>query len=226
METNFLANQKILVVDDKEDNVVFLELLLKREGFTQVKSTTDPRKVTSLVENEQPDIILLDLMMPHMDGFEVIAQIKPTLAKDEYLPILVLTADSNKEARRRALSEGAMDFLLKPLDATEVIQRTKNLLHTRHLHQKQRLYSEKLEDAVKERTEELDKTNLELSKANKSLENASNEILDRLARAAEYRDDNTGQHTYRVGHLSQQIAQGLNLPDEFCQLSYASCSPS
>ena len=218
MDIDSLKRSKILIVDDRTANIVFLRVLFQREGFKQVISTTYSKEAIPLVKKENPDIILLDLMMPYMDGFGVMEQLKSTIAKDEFLPVLVLTADNNKEARSKALSEGAMDFLIKPLDATEVIQRTKNLLHTRHLHQKQRLYSEKLEYAVQERTEELVKTNIELNKANEALENASDEILDRLARAAEYRDDNTGQHIYRVGRLSQQVAQGLNLPDQFCQL--------
>lgn len=218
MDIDFLKNLKILIVDDKEANIIFLRLLFKREGFKQIITTTDSRKAIPLVTEEKPDIVLLDLMMPHLNGFEVMAQLKSVIPENEYLPILVLTADSTKESKQRSLNEGALDFLVKPLDATEVVQRTINLLHTRHLHQKQKLYNQELEDAVNNRTKELAKANLQLSDVNKALENASSEILERLARAAEYRDDNTGQHTHRVGSLSYEVARGLGLPDKFCEL--------
>ena len=213
-----ILDSKILIVDDKEDNVLFLKKLLNRQGFSQVLETTDARKALTMYTDEQPDLIMLDLMMPHLSGFEVMASILKQLGVNDYLPIIVLTADTNIEARHRALNEGAMDFLTKPLDAKEVMQRTSNLLHTRVLHQKQKNYNRLLEKAVQERTEELHHVNVELKKVNHALRNANAEVLERLAQAAEYRDDDTGKHTQRVGKLSASIATELNLGERLSQL--------
>ena len=206
-----IMHAHILIVDDRPANVMFLEKLLARQGYLDVRSTTDPREVAALVQAREPDLILLDLMMPHLDGFAVIAELKRLLPAEHYLPILVLTADVNQASRRRALDEGAMDFLTKPLDATEVLQRTHNLLYTRLLHKKQRRHSELLEQKVEERT-------ADLIKANWALRSANLEILARLARAAEYRDDNTGQHTFRVGHPAHRTVLELSLPTPFAEL--------
>jgi signal transduction histidine kinase/DNA-binding NarL/FixJ family response regulator len=124
----------ILVVDDEIANVHLLEEFLKFDGFHNVASTTDPRKVPALFDAFQPDILLLDLHMAHMDGFAVMRHLRGTLPADDYFPILVLTADVTPETKLRALSEGASDFLTKPLDAVEVVLRIRNLLATRFLH--------------------------------------------------------------------------------------------
>jgi putative two-component system response regulator len=138
--------------------------------------------------------------MPHYDGFAVMAQLAGALPPQAYLPILVLTADITPEAKQRALSSGANDFLSKPLDATEVVLRIKNLLRTRWLHAELRQHNDTLEAKVRERTLRLAEAQLE--------------ILDRLAIAAEYRDDATGQHTQRVGKLAAMIARSLGQPED------------
>ena len=173
-----LKSSRILIVDDQEANVMLLERLLQMSGYTNFISTTDPRQVLPLFGKFQPDLILLDLMMPHLDGYAVMQQIGPRIAEGTYLPILVLTAEMNAEAKQKALTVGAKDFLTKPLDAVEVILRIRNLLETRYLHLRMQEQNELLEERVREKTRELEEARIE--------------ILQKLAMASEYREDPTG----------------------------------
>jgi DNA-binding response OmpR family regulator len=120
----------ILIVDDQEANLRLLERILEWGGYRRRLSIGDSRQALAAFQEFQPDLVLLDLMMPFLDGVGVIEQLRPLTAGD-YLPILVLTADGTSEAKRRALNAGAKDFLTKPLDAVEVLLRIKNLLETR-----------------------------------------------------------------------------------------------
>jgi putative two-component system response regulator len=190
MSETVLKQGKILIVDDEKANVRLLEIILQQAGYINVHSTTDARQTLSLFRSIQPDIVLLDLAMPYLDGFAVMQQLHPEMS-DHSVPILVLTADATSATRHRALKEGARDFLTKPLDETEVLLRINNLLETH-------FYSALLEDRVRERTQDLEKAQLE--------------TLQRLALAAEYRDDNTGTHTRRVGMSAARIAKVLGLP--------------
>ena len=128
------AGSNILIVDDEETNVILLQRMLARAGYTRLTSTTDSREVLRLVEESKPDLILLDLMMPYIDGYEVLAQLATGATPNVYLPVLVLTADVSPQALQRALSAGARDFLTKPFDQTELLLRVHNLLETRHLY--------------------------------------------------------------------------------------------
>lgn len=180
-------NARILIVDDQEANVRLLEGILKRAaGYHALRSTTDSREVMSLFGEFHPDLILLDLHMPHLDGFAVMEELKKVTMPGVFLPILVLTADVTPEAKQRALAGGAKDFLAKPFDPVEVLLRIKNLLETRFLH-------------------------LELQS---QLADAHLEVIDRLAIAAEYRDDETGEHIKRVGQTSALLARALRLPSD------------
>ncbi len=132
------------------------------EGYESIKTTTDPRNVPELYSAFQPDLILLDLMMPYVSGFEVMEQLRNMVSKDTYLPILVLTADASDETKKRALSGGASDFLSKPFDLVEVGLRIKNLLFTSYLYTQQRNQNLLLEEKVRERTKELELKNEEL----------------------------------------------------------------
>lgn len=195
---NIYADAKILVVDDQDANVRLLQDILKREGYTNIVATTDSREVLNVCGMLQPDLILLDLMMPYLDGFQVMQQLAPTIANRTYLPILVLTADVTAEAKEQALSLGAKDFLTKPFDYTEVLLRIKNLLETRFLYLQIQGQNQVLEERVQARTQELEQSQFE--------------ILERLTVASEYRDDQTGQHTRRVGYVSALLAQASGLP--------------
>lgn len=134
MDEAQLLNAKILVIDDADANLRLLESLLSKEGFTQVVSTTDPTKALTLFNALTPDLVLLDLMMPEMDGYEVLNVLQQHIAQDEFLPILVLTADATIAAKRKALALGAKDFLTKPFDNLEAMLRVWNLLETRFLY--------------------------------------------------------------------------------------------
>jgi putative two-component system response regulator len=196
-------NARILIVDDEPGNVEVLQRLLERSGFTRVESTNDPREAASLYVRLRPDLILLDLHMPHMDGLAVMDRLNQ-LAEASYLPILMLTGDMTPEARREALSRGAKDFVNKPFHSDEVLLRIRTLLETRFLYLQIQSQNQMLEAKVRERTREL--------------ESAQVEIIERLARAAEFRDDNTGQHTERVGQMAALIAREIDLPDSTVSL--------
>ena len=148
-----LTQTRILVVDDEPANVRLLERMLAEAGYQQVRSTTDSRQVLALYGEHQPDLILLDLMMPHLDGIAVIRQLR--IPEDVFLPILVLTADATIEAKKRALEAGAKDFLTKPFDRLEVLLRIKNLLDTRTLYLDLERHNRELEQIVAERTQRL-----------------------------------------------------------------------
>ena len=132
-ETDIL-NAKILIVDDAEANLKLLEDLLAREGFHQIISTADATRALDLFKAFDPDLILLDLMMPELDGYAVLEILSRHIPKDEYLPVLVLTADATIDAKRKALALGAKDFLTKPFDTIEAMLRVWNLLETRILY--------------------------------------------------------------------------------------------
>ena len=155
MRDEALTQARILIVDDEVANVQLLERLLHRTGYPNAQSTTDPRTVLQHYTEMQPDLILLDLHMPHLDGFAVLEQVRAAMPQGDYLPILVLTADITTGAKRRALTLGATDFLTKPFDVTEVQLRIRNLLETRFLHRQLQGQNQILEDKVRERTQEL-----------------------------------------------------------------------
>ena len=152
----------ILVVDDNVGNVALLESMLSRIGYANIRCTTDSREVLPLVNLFQPDLIILDLMMPHLDGFQVMQQLEAVISKETYLPILVLTADVAPATKRKALGAGATDFLHKPFDASEIFMRIRNLLQTRFLHLAGQSQNQVLEDRVAQRTAELSAALLEL----------------------------------------------------------------
>ena len=143
-----LKNAKILIVDDHQPNIELLEGYLQMQGFKNIQSTTDPIKTVDLYKSFQPDLILLDLMMPRLSGYEVLELLKPLIPPDTYWPVLVLTADISPNAKQRALASGARDFLAKPFDFIEVFLRIRNLLETRYLYQQLEQKNQILEEKV------------------------------------------------------------------------------
>ncbi len=150
-----LRAAKILIVDDQEANVLVLERLLEREGYAHFKSIRDPRQVITFYVEFQPDLILLDLVMPYLDGFAVLEQLRSAIPAESYLPVLVLTGDITPESKQRALASGANDFLVKPIDAVEVLLRIKNLLETRLLYRQLQTQNQRLGEHVRTRTAQL-----------------------------------------------------------------------
>jgi putative two-component system response regulator len=188
---------RILIVDDEKPNVLLLERILAEAGYTDVLSTTSPATVRDLVGDSRPDLILLDLHMPGKDGFAVMEELAASFDPAELPPVLVLTADITREVKHRALSAGVRDFLTKPLDMQEVLLRIGNILNIRFLETALREEKAHLEERVLERTKDLDE--------------AQTETFERLALAAEFRDDDTGEHTRRVGSSAALIAAELGL---------------
>jgi len=148
------SKMKILILDDEPANVALLEAMLADAGYSRVKSLTDSRVALETCENFEPDLILLDLMMPHVDGFAILESLRSD-SPATFLPIIVLTADANESTKLRALRAGATDFLLKPFDQLEVLLRMTNLLETRRLHLQLDMQVAAYADAVRERTSEL-----------------------------------------------------------------------
>jgi signal transduction histidine kinase len=158
MTNDYLSKAKVLIVDDEPANVRLLERILAMSGCHQVRCTTDSRKALPFFLEFEPDIVLLDLNMPHLNGFAVLEQLKAAIAPDDYLPILILTADITVETKRKALTSGAKDFLTKPLDHAEVILRIQNLIENRFLRQSMQRHNLDLERQVCERTAQLEET--------------------------------------------------------------------
>jgi len=191
-------NEKIqvLVCDDSMTNVLILKSLLESELAVQVHKETDPRNVQAALEREEFDLLLLDIEMPHLNGFQVMQQVRAIYTMDE-LPIAILTGHTDAETRNKALTEGANDFINKPFDQTEVILRAKNLIKLRQSYKVQKNYSKELEDKVEQRTEELNV--------------ATETLIYQLAMAGAVRDKETGKHVVRVGKYARLFAEKIRL---------------
>ena len=194
----------ILIVDDEPANVALLERTLRRAGYSSVRGTTDPSEALAVGTAIKPDLILLDLHMPLVDGFAILRALGETQPADAFLPVLVLTADATDGAKHRALRAGATDFLTKPFDITEVELRIRNLLTTRRLH---------LEFVA--RTEDLLS---QVTRGSADLYVAQLETAQRLTIAAEARDNETAEHIERVGRLSIDIARALGIPPDEAEM--------
>ncbi len=152
-ETEMLGS-KILIVDDEPVNVMLLEQMLAEEGYTSVHTTTDPRDVVPLHDENHFDLILLDIRMPHLTGIEVMEALADRV-KQNFVPILVLTAQTDDATRVEALTAGANDFLTKPFKQWEVLLRINNMLKSRLFYKGQRIRADEFEQKVRERTQEV-----------------------------------------------------------------------
>jgi putative two-component system response regulator len=190
LDEGLLRGADVLVVDDEPANVALVESILERNGFTRIRSTTDPRQFRTLFDAQRPDIVLLDLHMPHVGGLELLRQVGALLEPDEYLPVIMLSADVTARARRDAMGAGATDFLTKPFDTTEVGLRVRNHLETRRIH-------------------------LRLDGQRRELEGCHLQSLKRLH--DEFRDE-TDDHTERVGRTSALLARAAGVTDDLAEL--------
>lgn len=188
-----LHRARIVVVDDEPANIAILRRLLARANVEEVFATTDPREAATLCADHPPDMVLLDFNMPHLNGIELLEQLRAVIGEDAHVPMIMLTGNMSGDTRQRALEAGAVDFITKPFDNVEVVLRIRNHLEVRSLYVN-------MERLVEIRTEQLERT--------------YQEMLERLAQAAEFRDDETGQHTRRVGDHSARIATALSLTAE------------
>ncbi len=159
------ADSKILIIDDEAANVELLEAILAMAGYKQTRSTTDPRLAMGIVAEMAPDLVLLDLTMPNVSGYEVLGQLRATRDKGDFLPVIILTADVNPKTRRRALEDGANDFVTKPFSNDEVVLRCRNLLEARSLHLALQSQNSRLEERVLQRTQELERALADLKTA-------------------------------------------------------------
>jgi putative two-component system response regulator len=192
-----LYPSKILVVDDQETDALILQAVLAGAGYTSVETLSDATQVVARCSEYPPDLLLLDWHMPEREGAEILEELTLLTKEPGWMPVLVITADITPDVKRRALSLGARDFLSKPLDVPEVLLRVRNLLQTRYLRVELQRTNDLLHLRVAQRTRELEAARLEM--------------LDRLALAAEYRDDATGQHAERIGRTSELLALALGL---------------
>jgi putative two-component system response regulator len=201
--TTALSDMPILIADDNAAQLVLLEQLAQSSGYRQVQVTDHAGDIFRLVRDGKVELLLLDLHMPRVDGLELLQTLR-TLPKARHIPILVLTADENPELKTKALKSGATDFLYKPLDIAETRLRVKNLLSLRHSYLELSQQKDLLEQQMLER--------------NRQLEISHVEMLTRLAKAAEYRDDENDEHIWRVAKTAALLAQELKLPQEQCDL--------
>ena len=201
LDEGLLRGADVLVVDDEPANVALVQSILERNGFTRIRSTTDPREFRTLFDDTRPDIVLLDLHMPHVGGLELVREIGGLLEPDEYLPVLVLSADVTAKARRDALGAGATDFLTKPFDTTEVGLRVLNHLETRRIHLRLDGQRRELDELILQRTTELEVSHLE--------------SLRRLH--DEFRDE-TSEHTERVGTMAAMLGRAAAVGDDLADL--------
>jgi len=193
----------IMVVDDEEANVKLLNKMLELMGYENVISTRDPLQVVPLYQVHNCDLILLDIDMPKLDGYGVMEQLN-ALTKGNLPPILVLTAQHTQSYRQRALDNGALDYVTKPFDVDELLSRVRNLLEV-HMAKKFMLHqNEILEQKIQERTYALHNTRLQ--------------VVRRLGRAAEYRDNETGLHIVRMSKAAALLGKAAGMDDYECDL--------
>src|SRR5579864_1597924 len=133
VQKEVIQSSRILIIDDEASNILLLEAVLEEGGYTNFSKTTNPRQALEFFTVYQPDLIMLDLVMPHLDGFSLMIQLRSRIPDNTYLPVMVLTGSIAHDTKKKALSLGAKDFLTKPFDPTEVLLRTYNLLETRWL---------------------------------------------------------------------------------------------
>jgi putative two-component system response regulator len=193
MDQTVSSSARILIIDDDEAIISLLERILKRGGYENVRSATDARLALPLFREFEPDLVLMDLRMPFLDGINVMGQLRQRNDAGEFLPVVLVTGDTTPEAREKALSAGANDFLLKPFDATDVLLRIRNLLDLRQQYHDVRV---------------------EVERHQRELRETQIEMAERLARVAEYRESHDGSLPAQFGMLSSGIAEELGMTEE------------
>ncbi|MDX5151901.1 MAG: response regulator [Acidiferrobacterales bacterium] len=198
-----IKSSKILVVDDEPANLRLVEKILHSAGYLHVELVNDSRKAVDAYLQQESDLILLDLNMPNLDGYEVMQKLQ-ALNQEVIAPIMVLTAQQAREFRIRALDLGARDFICKPFDQIELLARVRNLLQAHRFEQSLHARKGELERLVQERTRELHDTRLQ--------------IVRKLGRAAEFRDNETGNHIIRMSKIAALLAQASGMNEYECDL--------
>lgn len=217
-----IADSKILIVDDDASVGMMLEEILKEHRYAMVRYISDSRQAKTVFTEFKPDLVILDINMPHKDGFSVLGDLSE-LRKDVFVPVLMLTAEAEETLCVKALREGATDFLHKPMNVTEALVRIENMLKVRKLHKHLESQKEFLEDKVKDRTEQLKQAIREIETMHKSVKDAYIETIYRLTRATEYKDEETADHVKRLSLYSALMGRALGMNEAMVeQLLYAS----
>jgi len=200
--------QHVLIVDDTEINLILFGALIKKLDGCEAHAFADSRAGLAWVRDNQPDLVIVDYMMPDLDGLEFIRLMREIPGR-ESIPVLMITANDQKQIRYRALDTGANDFLTKPVDKVEFLARAKNMLT--------------LNDSRKKLANQADWLAQEVRKATHEIVERERETVIRLSRAAEFRDPETGAHILRMAHFSQIIARelGLSEADQYLLLEAA-----
>ncbi len=198
-----IFNSRILIIDDQKLHSFFLKEILEHEGYKNIECLLDSTKTILTCKEFKPDLIILDILMPQLDGFQVMQQLNG-FRVEHYLPILAISADKSSSIRLRALQSGATDFLNKPFESVEIISKIRNMVELRILHNQIASQNKLLEFKVNERTKELRFTQYD--------------IIRRLAQAAEFRDGDTGIHILRMSQYAKKLGQALGLSAEECDL--------
>lgn len=197
------SDANVMVVDDESFNIDLVQAYLEDEGFGNFVTTTDATAALDMVRSHRPDIVLLDVKMPEVNGLEILKSMRGD-RELRMIPALILTASTAPETKLEALRLGASDFLAKPVDPSELVLRVRNVLSAKAYQDHLAEYSERLEEQVQVRTQELLRSR--------------EEAIHCLARAGEYRDDDTGHHVMRVGLYSAVIARELGFPQPAVEL--------
>jgi putative two-component system response regulator len=200
---------KIMVVDDEILNRKLIEAMLKPQGY-QVMVAVDGEDCLAKIQQDPPDLILMDIMMPNMNGFEVVTKLK---SKENLalIPIVMVTALQDVNDRVKALEVGADDFLTKPVDRMELRARVRSLLKVKAYNDHMVNYRQELESEVAKQTLELKNASEKIADAHAKLRDASLETIFRLARAAEYKDEDTGNHIISMSRISALLAERMGL---------------
>lgn len=194
---------RILIIDDEPANLKLLDRMLRGQGYEALELVGDPREVITQYQAARPDLILLDINMPYLNGYQVMEQLRAL--NDPLLPpIVILTAQHTKDYLLRALAGGARDFVSKPFDRNELLMRVRNLLDAQVAHRMLHNQKDVLEQMVLERTEQLHHTRLQ--------------VVQRLGMAAEYRDEETGYHILRMSHICALLAKEIGWNEAQCDL--------
>jgi putative two-component system response regulator len=200
--SEMLSNPKIVIVDDQPINIAVVRKYLKIAGYTRFATTTDSRQATSLIAQEWPDVVLLDIMMPYLSGLDILAELR----RDERfsdLPVIILTAATERQTKLDALKLGATEFLHKPFDAAELETRLRNVLNLKAHQDRLKNYAWELE--------------LEVAVSSAELLEIHREVVHCLARVGEFRDNETGKHVRRVSRYAAIIAECLGQSREFVE---------
>ena len=195
-----ICNPKIAIIDDQPINIKVVQRYLKLAGYQRFFTTVEAREAAGLIRQAEPDIVLLDIMMPHVSGLDILADLRRS-ERFVDLPVIILTAAGEKQMKLDALRLGATDFLQKPVDPVELETRLRNVLVIKAHH-----------DRVKSHVWELER---EVAIRSAELADAYHEVVQCLARVGEFRDNETGKHTLRVGRYAEIITVHLGMGKEF-----------